>query len=129
MPATRLLVSTPFLMIEGEADHVVLRQSGKKKKIDTDPLGFLKELFSFYRPVRVEGLPRFTGGAVGYFAYDAIRWLESLPDENPDAVGLPTMLLGMYRNLVVFDHLKQEIVLICNILHEAGRYRPEEKVY
>jgi len=110
----------PFLMIEGEADHVVLRQGGKKKTIDIDPLGFLKELFLFYRPVRVEGLPRFTGGAVGYFAYDAIRWLESLPDENPDEVGLPTMLLGMYRNLVVFDHLKQEIVLICNILHEPG---------
>ncbi len=110
----------PFLVVEGDTDRVVLKQGGGKRVIDVNPLEFTRELFSFYRPVKVEGLPRFTGGAVGYFAYDAVRWLERLPDNNPDPVRMPTMHLGLYRNLVAFDHLRQEIVLICNILHEPG---------
>ncbi len=110
----------PFLVIEGEADRVVLRQGRKKRTVKSDPLAFVKEMFSYYKPVKVGGLPRFTGGAVGYFAYDIIRWIENVPDDNPDEIGLPAMHLGMYRNLVVFDHLKQEMLLICNILHEKG---------
>ena len=110
----------PFLVLEGESNCVTLQQGRQRKTIETNPIDFVRELFSFYKPVKVEGLPRFTGGAVGYFSYDTIRWIESIPDSNPDSIGLPPMHLGLYRSLVVFDHLRQEIVLICNILHEKG---------
>ncbi|MFH2048731.1 MAG: anthranilate synthase component I [bacterium] len=110
----------PFLNIQGESDHVVLSKGKIKKRIDTNPVEFVQQLFDFYKPVRVEGLPRFTGGGVGYFAYDTIRWIEEIPDGNSDDLNTPSMLISMYRNIIVFDHLKQEILVISNILHESG---------
>ncbi len=117
----------PFLVVEGEANRVSLRQGRQMREIETNPLEFIREMFGFYRPVKVEGLPRFTGGAVGYFGYDTVRWVEQIPDNNQDPIGLPTVHLGLYRNLVVFDHPKQDILLICNILHEQGEKGLREK--
>lgn len=110
----------PFLVIEGEAGRVVLKQGRSEKVLEADPIEFVREMFRFYRPVKTAGLPRFTGGGVGYFSYDTIRWIEDIPDNNPDSIGLPSMRLAMYQHLVVFDHLRQEILVIANILHEAG---------
>lgn len=110
----------PFLIIEGSSDHLLVRSGRYRERIDAEPIPFLKELFKVYRPVRVEGLPRFTGGGVGYFAYDTIRWIERIPDRHPQSVKMPEMLLGLYRQLVVFDHLRQEMLLVSNILHEGG---------
>ncbi len=109
----------PFLVVEGDGDVVTLRQGQKRRRLEANGLDFIKELFAYYNPVKVEGLPRFTGGAVGYFSYDTIRWLENVPNANPDEIGLPMMRFAMYGKIVVFDHLKQEILLIVNILHDA----------
>ncbi|HPC12023.1 MAG TPA: chorismate-binding protein, partial [candidate division Zixibacteria bacterium] len=111
----------PFLVIEGDDGRVRLIRGRRRHTVEAGPLKFVRELFRFYRPVPVAGLPRFTGGAVGYFAYDTARWIEKIPDANSDPIGLPVMHLGLYRHLVVFDHLKQEILLIANILHDQGK--------
>lgn len=108
----------PFLTIQGQSDSVVVRKGRRVKRFTCAPKDFLDGLFEVYQPVRVEGLPRFTGGGVGFFAYDTIRWTERVPDENPDTIGLPEMMFGMYSTILAFDHLKQEIVIIANILHE-----------
>lgn len=110
----------PFLVIEGNGASVVVKKDKVKKEFEAPPQDFIKELFSVYKPIRIEELPRFTGGAVGYFAYDTIRWFEDIPDDNEADLDLPEMLFGLYRNIVAFDHLKQEIVIISNILHEPG---------
>ncbi len=108
----------PFLIIEGFKDKVILKKGKVQQVIEAEPQEFLKEMFSFYQPVLIEGLPRFTGGAVGYFSYDTIRWVENIPDRNKDTLGLPEMRFGLFQNIVAFDHLKQEIVIISNILHD-----------
>ena len=110
----------PFLNIQGENDQVTLSKGNVKKVIDSNPIDFIQQLFEFYKPVKVEGLPRFTGGGVGYFSYDTIRWIEDIPDNNPDDLKIPSMYISMYRNIIVFDHLKQEILVISNILYESG---------
>jgi len=110
----------PFLTLEGSRDEIVARRGRSSQRITGAPHEFLNDLFKVYKPVRVEGLPRFTGGAVGYLSYDTIRWVERIPDENPDEIGLPEMLFGLYSSIVVFDHLKQELVIIANILHDHG---------
>ncbi|MCK4633135.1 MAG: anthranilate synthase component I, partial [candidate division Zixibacteria bacterium] len=117
----------PFMTISGCLGEIILRQGRSKRVIDSHPAEFLKELFLIYKPVRVEELPRFTGGGVGYFSYDAIRWLEDIPDDNPDDIELPEFHLGMYRHIVVFDHLKQEIVVIANILHDRSEQGFDKK--
>jgi anthranilate synthase component 1 len=62
----------------------------------------------------IPGGPPFTGGAVGFFAYDLVRTVEPLGDPNPDPVGLPDMALMLSDVLVVFDHLKHTITLLAN---------------
>jgi anthranilate synthase component 1 len=66
----------------------------------------------------VPGLPRFTGGAVGYLTYDAIRLFERIPDRHP-ATDLPVASFSFYRALVAFDHVQQRLLLIANA--EPGR--------
>jgi anthranilate synthase component 1 len=68
--------------------------------------------------VEVPGLPRFTGGAVGYLTYDAIRLFEKIPDRHP-ATDLPIASFSFYRALVAFDHVQQRLILIANA--EPGR--------
>ena len=111
----------PFLILKGEADTVTLRKGRQTSKLRVSPKVFLEDLFRVYKPIRIEGLPRFTGGAVGYFAYDTVRWIESVPDSNPDPIGLPEMVFGLYSTILAFDHLKQEILVIANILHDHGQ--------
>ena len=61
----------------------------------------------------VPGLPRFTGGAVGYLTYDAVRLFERVPDRHA-AAELPLASFSFYRSLVAFDHALQRIVLIAD---------------
>ena len=66
----------------------------------------------------VPGLPRFTGGAVGYLSYDAVRLFERIPDRHPPGAG-PTASFSFYRALVAFDHVRQRLLLIADA--EPGR--------
>jgi anthranilate synthase component 1 len=59
-------------------------------------------------------LPRFTGGAVGWVAYDAVRLFERLPDRHAPS-SLPLACFSVYRSLVAFDHVLQRLVLIANV--------------
>jgi anthranilate synthase component 1 len=61
----------------------------------------------------VPGLPRFTGGAVGYLTYDAIRLFENIPDRHTPG-SLPLASFSFYRSLVAFDHVLQRILLIAD---------------
>jgi len=58
--------------------------------------------------------PPFTGGAVGFFAYDLVRAVEPLGDPPPDPLGLPDMALMLSDALVVFDHLKHTVTILAN---------------
>ena len=62
-------------------DEIVIEENGavQRRPHGGDPLRFLKELLGRYRPVPVEGLPRFFGGAVGFLGYDMVRYFEKLP--------------------------------------------------
>jgi anthranilate synthase component I len=64
--------------------------------------------------VEIPGLPRFTGGAVGFLTYDAARLFERLPDRHGTAEGLLASF-SFYESLVAFDHVNQRIVLIANV--------------
>ncbi len=65
--------------------------------------------------------PPFAGGAVGYFGYDLVRTVETtLADPNPDPLGLPDMALMLSDVLVVFDHLKHTVTLVCNVYATEG---------
>jgi len=71
----------------------------------TDPLGEFDRLLRRYVPAVVPGLPRFWGGAVGFFSYDTVRLIERLPEPRRDDLGLPDGLFMLTGTVVAIDNL------------------------
>ncbi len=80
-----------------------------------DPLGDLDRRLGRERPVHVPGLPRFWGGAVGYFGYDVVRSIERLPDPPADDLGLPEAMVMFTDIVVAIDNLKGTATAICPV--------------
>ncbi|HET7600336.1 MAG TPA: anthranilate synthase component I [Gemmatimonadales bacterium] len=81
---------------------------------DVAPLEHLGRAMRRYSPVEVPGLPRFTGGAVGYIGYDIVRTIESLPAAPPDDRELPDALLMVADTLLVLDNLYNRATVIAS---------------
>ncbi|MBN1959262.1 MAG: anthranilate synthase component I [Desulfuromonadales bacterium] len=85
-----------------------------------DPIEKLRQLMAVYRPVEVEGLPRFFGGAVGYLGYDMVRFIEDLPDSNPRQIGGWDACFMLTERLLIFDNMRQKIKLVSNVHLKEG---------
>src|SRR6202035_5135535 len=88
------LGSGPFLRFQAYDRRVQVqetppggRASPVQEREHADPLRLLEEKLAAYRAPHLPGLPRFCGGAVGYVGYDAVRYVEHLPDAPPDDRG------------------------------------------
>ena len=91
------------------------RAGGRREELTSpDPLAQLNEIITSYKAVHVKGLPRFTGGLVGYAAYDLIRYYEKLGDGPPDDRSLPDLVFGLYRTMVIFDHVSKTVKVVAN---------------
>jgi anthranilate synthase component 1 len=98
-----------------------LREEGGGERDAPDPYAAVSEHLAGFRPAPVEGLPPFSGGAVGFFGYDLVRTVEPLAEPNPDPLGLPDMALMITDVMLVFDHLKHELtILSCAFVEEGG---------
>lgn len=84
-----------------------------------DPLGAIKQEFARVKPVKVPGLPRFVGGAVGFLSYDAVRYFERLPDTAIDELDVPEAAFLLPDTLVIFDHAKHQLIVLANA-HNTG---------
>jgi anthranilate synthase component 1 len=83
-----------------------------------DPLAVLRGLLARHRPVAAPGLPRFWGGAVGYFTYEMVSFLESIPHEWPRAKPLATFMVA--DNLVIFDNVRHTMTLVAHVFLDEG---------
>src|SRR4051794_889231 len=87
----------------------------------SDPLEALREAYALLQSPHVEGLPPFTGGLVGYLAYDAVRRMERLPSTVPDELGMPELTMMLATDLAVVDHSDGSVWLIANVV-AGGSY-------
>ncbi len=122
--------------------HTLLRVHGNNITIETDgklveeieaddPLDFIEHFQQRYQVAQHADLPRFTGGLVGYFGYDTIRYIEpklaNCP--NPDLLGTPDILLLVSDEVVVFDNLSGRLYVIVHVdpttggTYESGKER------
>ncbi len=110
------LGANPSIIFKSKGSKGVIVKDGKEETFDVagDPLIQLKKLMSQYRPVKVDGLPRFYGGAVGYLSYDYVRFIEKLPGNNPDDLNLPDTFFVITDTILIFDHLLQTIKIVSN---------------
>lgn len=90
-----------------------------KTEMTSHPREAIREILSRYKSPRIEGLPSFTGGLVGYFSYDYLKYAEpSLDLKADDTEGFKDVDLMLFDKLIVFDNLKQKIYVIANIKTE-----------
>ncbi len=87
------------------------------------PLEHIAALMRRYPPVTLPGMPRFTGGAVGYIGYDVVRTLERLPDAPADDRGLPDAIIMVADTVLVLDNLYNRATIIANAEVEPGMDR------
>lgn len=96
-------------------DNGVVEVDGKvigKKQPDT----YIRELLAQYRSPRIEGFPTFTGGLVGYFSYDYIKYVEpTLRLDAKDSENFKDVDLMLFDKVIAFDHFRQKIILLVNI--------------
>ena len=86
----------------------------EEKKLDGDPLEELRRAMSLYRPVALQGLPPFYGGAVGVMGYDCVRYFEKLPQISVRDTDMPEMMFMITDTLLAFDNVAQTIKIIVN---------------
>lgn len=92
-------------------------RNGTKIQIETmNPKANIREIMEDYKSVKLKGLPPFTGGLVGYFSYDYMKYAEpSLVLDAQDKEGFNDADLMLFDKVIAFDNLRQKIVLIVNI--------------
>ncbi|MGH8887878.1 MAG: anthranilate synthase component I [Egibacteraceae bacterium] len=81
-----------------------------------DPLAALEALVDALRAPQLPGLPPLFAGAVGYIGYDTVRWIERIPDTGVDDLGMDDVRLVLPGQLVAFDHLRQRLAVVTNVL-------------
>ena len=98
-------------IFRARGSEVEWEESGETQRIrvEGDPLEFLRTKLARYRPVPPEGdsLPRFLGGAVGMVSYDWVRFVERIPDDNPDEVEMPDLWFVLPETIVVYDNVRK----------------------
>lgn len=98
---------------------VVISEQGREieRHHADDPLAFVEAYQQRFRVAELAGLPRFTGGLVGFFGYDCVRYVEKRLAQcvKPDPINAPDIQLMLSEDVVVFDNLKGELFLITHI--------------
>jgi anthranilate synthase component 1 len=106
----------PYLVFKAKGRRIEITENGKKRTLMADsPLQVLEGLMKMHRPVPVEGLPPFFGGALGYIAYDAVEQFHNISSAKRNPLGMPEIFFIFVHTLVAFDNLKHSIKVIDNV--------------
>lgn len=108
-----ILAADPFITIETTGTETVISRHGEVEYSEQDPFVLLDNVLKLY-PHEACALP-FTGGAIGYFAYDLGRRIESLPETALDAEHIPDMAVGIYDWAIINDHQAQRCWLTSHL--------------
>lgn len=119
-----IIGSGPRKIFEARGKRITIREEGNVREFETedDVLGALEREMAPYRPVSGDGLPLFSGGMVGYLAYDAVRQFEptlGAPPEDP--LGIPDALFVLADTLLVFDHRLRRLQVIANAFPDGAK--------
>ena len=126
-----LLGSSPRIIFTARGKEIEIEERGQKRSFTTktDPLTELEALMKPFRPHDGSpALPVFHGGAVGYLAYDMVRFFEpTLPAPPKDELGLPDMVFMVTDTVLVFDHRTRRLSIIANV--HTDEHANLEKAY
>jgi len=115
------LGTEPSVIFRSKNSRIELIENGKTKVLQGNPIDHLRDLMSRYKPVPSAELPRFFGGAVGFFAYDIVRFVEDLPVDTTDDLDTWDCLYMVTDSILVFDNVSHKVKIISNAYVENTR--------
>ena len=114
--------AVPRARLVGNLQEITLhRQDGTTEVLAGDPYTAIRNYLKPYRSPSIPGLPRFSGGLVGYLSYDTVRMMEPLPNCPPDQLNLPDVHLCHFDTVLVFDHSYNHLLLITHLDLTTGK--------
>ncbi len=117
----------PFIILKNTGEVIDFEIFGEKYKEKGNPFSKLRELMSLVDSYPY--IPGFSGGAVGYLSYDAVRFFEKIPDENPDEIKTPDTYFMFPSEIILFDHKDDTVdIIIYNNDGEAKRIEELTKI-
>ena len=109
------LGSSPFALFRSTGRRVEIQEGDQVRTSDAeDPLNDFGRYLARFTFAALEGLPRFSCGAVGYMGYDVVRFVERLPNCPPDDRGLPDIFYMFFDETLIFDNLNKTIKVVCS---------------
>jgi anthranilate synthase component 1 len=99
----------PYIRVTARKGKVQIERGRKRELINGSIFQVVKRLLREHSVATVPGLPPFTAGAVGYFAYDVVRQLENIGEHAKDDLSVPDAELMFFDRLLAFDHLRHQI--------------------
>jgi anthranilate synthase component 1 len=106
------LGARPYMRLRARGNAIEIERGRRRDKYKGSVFEFVKLLLREHRPAAVPGLPPFSAGAVGYFAYDSVRQLEKIGERAKDDLSLPDAELMFFDRLLAFDHLRHQIHIV-----------------
>jgi anthranilate synthase component I len=124
------LGARPYMRVRAGHGSVEIERGRRRETVQESIFAVMKRLLRDHRPATFAGLPPFTAGAVGYFAYDVVRQLEKIGNHAKDDLGLPDAELMFFDRLLAFDHLRHQIHIVAaaDVVREAPRGAYERAV-
>jgi anthranilate synthase component I len=106
------LGARPYMIVRSRGPKLEVERRGRVQRSKGDVFRTLQEVFRAHRAAHFEGLPPFTSGAVGFFAYDMVRRLERLPEHARQDIDVPDCVLMFFDRLLAFDHVRHQIHIL-----------------
>jgi anthranilate synthase component 1 len=111
-PIATLVLRNGLVSVDGDLPEAMPRDKGI--------LAAIEWLLAAYRSPSIDSLPPLHGGVVGYLGYDVVREVEDLAKIPRDATGYPDAVMAVIGQLAAFDHFRQRVTLIDNVLVPEG---------
>jgi anthranilate synthase component 1 len=118
------LGARPYMQVQACGPEISISRGRSQQRRRANIFSVVKELLREHRSAIIPGLPPFTGGAVGYFAYDVVRQLENIGEHAKDDLKVPDCALMFFDRLLAFDHLRHQIQIIATA--DVSRESPKK---
>jgi anthranilate synthase component 1 len=123
----------PYKKMTAKDGRIAVVEGKKRREYNGDIFTELKAALHGETPAKLEGLPPFTAGAVGFFSYDVVRSIETLPSTAKDELHVPDAHLMFFDEVLAFDHVKKAVHLMVTVgargaVDAAGYKRAEKRL-
>jgi len=110
----------PEKIISNKGKEIFIGRNGTKETVEQTIFEHIREEINKYKQPKIEELPDFTGGIVGFLGYENISLVENVIQFESELFENPDSIFGIYHTILAFDHYKHQIILITNVKIEKN---------